>query len=179
MEVFRIIRQYQDIEHLYESFPDRKIFVMDLPADTEINSPQTAEEAMKQKNIFLTEWGEDILYKTEFSQGTENYSLVQFTVGQLGFPNGGATTEEIYKKAEDLGLELCPAEVGPRLRLQYGGGDLKLIAMKQIVGRDGGPYVFGLSRYGDQLVLYGYGARPADGWGGGSRFVFRFRKLGA
>nr|WP_312886287.1 hypothetical protein [Bacillus sp. NTK034] len=39
-------------------------------------------------------------------------------VGDLGFPDG-ATTAQIFKKAEDLGLGLCPLELGPYLRVEY------------------------------------------------------------
>ena len=58
---------------------------------------------------------------------------------QLGFPNG-ATLKEIYAKAKDLGLELCPAEVGPLLRLNYPdqpNGEYLRIAMETINDSDG------------------------------------------
>jgi len=100
---------------------------------------------------------------------------VRFTVEQLGFSNG-ATTDEIYKKAEELGLELCPAEVGPHLRLQYSGKEWMLIAMKQIAGRGGRPDVFDLCSAGVRLSLSGGGAGPAGRWRSGLEFVFRFRK---
>ena len=38
---------------------------------------------------------------------------------ELGLTDDTATITNIYKKALDLGLKLCPAEVGPQLRLQY------------------------------------------------------------
>ena len=184
IEVFQKIRQFSNITHLFESFPDRKIFMQTLETDPNINSPETAEKELKDKNIYLSDWGKDILHKTEFSSfdklGTgkekEEYELVRFSVEQLGFRDG-ATTDEIYKKAEELGLELCPAEVGPQLRLKYPGKEWMLIAMKQISGRDGNPHVFDLHSYGDRLELYGYRAEPEDGWGADDSFVFRFRKL--
>jgi hypothetical protein len=38
----------------------------------------------------------------------------------LGFPAGvKATNEMIFEAAKKLGLGLCPAEIGPQLRLQY------------------------------------------------------------
>ena len=45
-----------------------------------------------------------MLDKTEYSKESKTYKLVQFTVEQLGFPQG-ATTEEIYAKAQELGLD--------------------------------------------------------------------------
>lgn len=174
MEIFQKIRNYPNIKHLYESFPDKKIFMQTLETDSKINSSESAEKALQAKNIYLSDWGKDIIYKTEFSKDSQKYELVRFTVGQLGFPNG-ATTDEIYKKAEDLGLELCPAEVGPHLRLQYPGKEWMLIAMKQIADRDGDPSVFDLIASGGQLVLRGYNAKPSYRWNSGNEFVFRFR----
>ena len=176
MDVFRKIRNYPNITHLYESFPDKKIFMRELETDPEINSPEKAEKAIKDKNIYLSNWGKDILEKTEFSQTKEKYDLVRFTVEQLGFPRG-ATTDEIYQKAQDLGLELCPAEVGPHLRLQYSGKEWMLIAMKQITDRDGYPCVFSLDSDSDELELVGGNARPDNRWHVNDQFVFRFRKL--
>jgi len=176
VDIFQTIRRYPNINHLYESFPDKKIFKMTLETDPGINSPQKAEEIIKQRNVYLSDWGSDILQKTKFSSKSEQYDLVRFTVKDLGFPNG-ATTDEIYKKAQDLGLELCPAEVGPHLRLQYSGKEWMLIAMEQITDRDGDPGVFYLYQYGDQLALDGYYALPAYRWSDDSKFVFRFRKL--
>lgn len=176
MEIFQKIRKYPNIKHLCESFPDKKIFLQTLETNPDINSPELAEGALKGKNIYLSDWGKDLLYKTEFSQEKEKYDLVRFTVEQLGFSKG-ATTDEIYKKAEELGLELCPAQVGPHLRLQYPGREWMLIAMKRITDRDGFPNVFILSSDSVRLTLNGYNAYPDLLWYSGDEFVFRFRKL--
>lgn len=175
MEIFQKIRNYPNIKHIFESFPEKKIFMQTLETDPNINSPESAEEAMERKNIYRSDWGKDILYKTEFSKEAQKYELVRFTVGQLGFQNG-ATTDEIYKKAEDLGLELCPAEVGPHLRLQYPGKEWMLIAMKQITDRDDDPRMLDLDADGAQLVLLSSPAGPYFRWRADNEFVFRFRK---
>ena len=175
MGVFQKIKNYSSIEHLYESFPDKKIFLQTLETDPAINSPQKAEQALKYKNVYLTDWGKDILEKTEFSQEKEKYDLVRFTVEQLGFPNG-ATTDQIYQKAQELGLELCPAEVGPQLRLKYLGEEWFVIAMKQITDRIGYPDVFILDSNSGELELDGDYARPDSKWHSDNRFVFFFRK---
>ena len=46
------------------------------------------------------------------------FRTVELTVSDLGFPDG-ATTAQDFKKASQLGLELCPLELGPYLRLEY------------------------------------------------------------
>jgi len=81
MEIFQKIRNYPNIKHLFESFPDKKIFMQTLETDPNINSPESAEEAMERKNIYCSNWGKDILCKTEFSKKSQKYELVRFTVG--------------------------------------------------------------------------------------------------
>jgi len=173
--VLKTVRNYPHISHLYESFPDKKIFFQTLDTDPTIQTPTQAEAKLKEKAIYLSDYGKDLLYKTEFSASKESYQLVRFTVGELGFPNG-ATTDEVYAKAKTLGLDLCPAEVGPQLRLSYSGGEWMFIAMKQILVRGGRPHVFYLYSGDDGLRLYGDYAEPAYRWGAGGSFVFCLRK---
>jgi hypothetical protein len=45
--------------------------------------------------------------------------LVVLAVSELGFEEDGVSLADIYARARQLGFELCPAEVGPQLRLQY------------------------------------------------------------
>ncbi len=175
VDIFQVIKNYPNITHLYESFPDKKIFMQTLETDPNINSPAKAQKALEDKNIWLSDWGKDILEKTEFSQTPEVYNLVRFTVEQLGLKQG-ATTDEIYKRARELALEQCPAEVGPHLRLKYTGREWFRIAMKQITDRNGYPSVFNLNSFDAELTLNGYGAKPGNGWRADSKFVFRFRK---
>jgi len=190
--VLQTIKQFPSIKHLYESFPEKKIFKQSLETDPNINSPEKAEKAMIAKNLYLSDRGKDILYKTEFSHEEKTYELARFTVEQLGFPKG-ATIAEIIGTENDrdengnhapftsgamtkLGLELCPAEVGPHLRLQYSGGEWMLIAMKQITGYGGAPDVFRLARNGERLGLDADNARRVRRWSPGGEFVFCFRK---
>ena len=176
VNVFKTIKDYPNIQHFYESFPDKKIFMQTLKTDENIDSPQSAEGALEGKNIYLSDWVKDILSKTKFSSTSQNYDLVRFSVGQLGLKNG-ATTEEIFRKAEEMGLEPCPAEVGPQLRLQYEGKEYFWIAMEPIIGRIGYPFLFSLDSYGSRLKLNTFSARPTDRWNPGCKFVFRRRKL--
>ncbi|MFW0837446.1 MAG: hypothetical protein ACKKL5_00390 [Candidatus Komeilibacteria bacterium] len=171
---FQVIKNHPNIIYFYESFPDKKIFMQTLETDPSIDSPDTAKQSLKDKNIYLSDWGKDILEKTEFSKEKQEYDLVRFTVEQLGFPNG-ATTDEIYNKAQELGLELCPAEIGPQLRLQSTSKEWMLIAMKQIIDRDGAPKLFDLNDYGVQLALVSNDAGSDDRWDSDGRFVFHYR----
>ncbi len=174
-ETHRIIQSHlSHIDHLYTQFPEEKIFTYTLETDPKINTPLKAEEALQRKNIFLGDWGQDILSKTKFSQESKQYELVQFTVAELGFPSG-ATTRKIFDKAKSSGLELCPAEVGPQLRLKYPGTDWKVIAMEPVADRGGDLRVFSLGVGVDGLELYAAYARPGDWWDSYCQLVFLSR----
>ena len=71
-----------------------------------------------------------------------------------------------------MGLKLCPAEVGPQLRLSYPGKDWKYIAMEQIPDRGGDPDVFHLDSGSGKLKLRGLDARPSCRWNADYRWVF-------
>jgi len=77
-------------------------------------------QKMKQESICMNEYGERLLSDDRFTVSSKKYSLhtIELTVKSLGFPNG-ATTDELYKRASELGLELCPLETAPFLRLAY------------------------------------------------------------
>ena len=100
---------------------------------------------MEAQNIKISNYAQDMLNNPDFKTqpNIENLNLVRLTVKDLGFSNY-ATTEQIYQRADELGLDLCPVEVGPHLRLSYSGIDWMFIAMKQISDRDGSARVFDL-----------------------------------
>lgn len=168
------IKVCANIRHLYEQFPEKKIFMMTLETDPHINSPEKAEKALRLKNIRISDYGKDILYKTNFSKEKQTYSLVQFTAAELGFSQR-TTINEIYKRAEELGLELCSAEVGPLLRLQYEGRDSKLIAMNQLTDFVHTPRVFYLGENGGLLELSAHETAYRQ-FDSSTPFVFRLRK---
>ncbi len=85
-------------------------------------------------------WADDILKRIELAKEPSELELIVIYVAELGFSNG-ATTEKIYEKAISVGLRLCPAEVGPQLRLQYvdqPNGEWLVVAMDPITDSDGG-----------------------------------------
>ena len=100
------------------------------------------------------------------------------SVDELGFKDG-ATRQRIYGRANELGLDLCPAEVGPQLRLQYKDQpeeERLIVAMNPIAGSGGALEMFIVWRDASGLWLgcgYDY---PGDIWFAGLRFVFARRK---
>lgn len=131
---------------------------------------------LKAKSIQISYFAQDLLGKTEFQKKEELVELTIVKVSDLGISQKYPTTEQIYKKAEELGLELCPSEVGPALRLASKSKEWIYVGMKQIADSNGRPHVFSLVRGGDGLWLYDGWAEPGDEWNPGDQFVFRLRK---
>lgn|SRR5690606_15246540 len=77
-------------------------------------------QKLQQSSISLNQYGEKLLYDDRFTTTETAYSveIVELSVRDLGFPNG-ATLPEIFRQANELGLQLCPPELGPYLRLEY------------------------------------------------------------
>jgi len=173
------LAQIYNIEHIYTSFPEGNIRRMQVEIGGK--TKQELAEEMKKQGIKTSSYAQDMLNNKDFNvlENQEKASLVRLKVSDLGFESG-ATTQEIYQRAEEFGLELCPAEVGPQLRLQYTNqpmGEWISIGMKQIAGRDGYPDVFDLRRNADGLWLYGDLAEPDGRWSSDGGFVFRLRKF--
>jgi hypothetical protein len=149
---------------------------------TGLKTADDFRKAIKEAGMKLGDWANGILGQPAFTAANveTEVDLVNVSAGELGFPHGAAR-RDIIAKALELGLQLCPAEVGPQLRLQYPDqprGEWLIIAMQPITDSDGDPSVFdvGLDSGGRWLDgVYGY---PGRVWGGGSRFVFvRPRRL--
>jgi hypothetical protein len=164
-----------NIENIFTSFPEGKIQKYDIEIGGKTKDQLKAE--LETKNIYRSSYANDLLDSKDFEtlSTPEHADLIRLTVGDLGFDRG-ATTDEIYQRAEEYGLELCPAEVGPQLRLSYTGNEYMWIAMKQITDRDGVPGVFFLDEDDGGLRLGASRARPDYGWRAGDRMVFRRRK---
>jgi hypothetical protein len=136
--------------------------------------------ALKDNGDRIGNWGNDILGKLAFtvSDTETEVNLVVTSVAELGFKDG-ATRADIYKRAVELGLELCSPEVGPQLRLQYKDqprGEWLIIGMEPISDSGGYLDVFVVEHVVDGRWLRGDYGGPDDFWGGSSRFVFVSRK---
>jgi hypothetical protein len=152
-----------------------------LKLGTGLKTAADFRKALKTADCNIGEWGNNILGQPAFTVADKEteVELVIASGTDLGF-KGSATRADIYKRAQELGLDLCPNEVGPQLRLQYTdqpNGEWLLIAMEPITGSDGDLVVFRVSRDddGEQWLLGRYG-RPDIVWLAGNRWVFLRRK---
>ncbi len=116
------------------------------------------ETLNENKKFFVIKRAKDILEDSAFTVASKEseVDLVIVTVAELGFLQN-ATSYKIYKRAkQSLGLELCPAEVGPQLRLQYENqpiGESILVAMEPIADSHGYLRVFEVENPSDFIGL--------------------------
>jgi len=134
--------------------------------------------ALKKGKNRISNWGNDILGKPAFtaSETEMDVDLVNVSVADLdlGFKDG-AYRRDIIAKALELGLQLCPAEVGPQLRLQYADqpkGEWLVIGMEPITDSGGHLNVFGVAHDRGGRWLYGSNGYPDPFWDADDRFVF-------
>ena len=167
------------LEHVYTSFPEKKIRRENVEVGGK--SAEQLISEMEAAGIKLSSYARSMLLnKAEFipTKDPEEMTLIRLTVGDLGFKTS-ATTTQIFERAEELGLELCPPDTGPNYRLKYRNqplGEYFRIGMKPITVSDGDPNVFGLNHYDDGLWLRSGWARPGRAWYPDDEFVFRLRK---
>ena len=147
---------------------------------TGLKTADDFRNALKREGMKVDDRADDLLGQKAFtaSESEKVADLVVVSLAELGFKNR-AKREDIYKRAQELGLDLCPAEVGPQLRLQYKDqpkGEWLLIAMEPITDSAGDLHVFDVERGGHDLWLrsdYGF---PEFFWIGNYRWVFLRRK---
>lgn len=133
-------------------------------------------KAIEEKKMRIGYCADDILGKPAFSVATEEMELdlVVVSVKELTGKDE-APLIEIYARAKERGLGLCPNEVGPSLRLQYAdqpNGEWLIIGMEPIADSDGYLELFYLEHSDDGLWLYTRYGRPGSVWRGCYRFVF-------
>ncbi|MDW0118557.1 helicase [Sporosarcina thermotolerans] len=147
---------------------------------------------LQQQSISLNEYAERLFSNDKFTTSKTKYNLktVELTIRNLGFPEG-ATMPQIFNRAEELGLDLCPLEVGPHLRLAYlnqpegSTGNLPrgqapsgsiTIASEIISEDDDFPKGFYLRKINGVLWLRGYIAEDLHVWKTEDHFIFCQRK---
>ncbi len=178
--LFKDIFQLPNLEHIYTSFPEGKTKQRTIELGGKSKEDLILE--LEKAKINISDYARRMMENKDFLtfKKSEQIDLVRLKVGDLGVPKQYPTTDEIYKRAEELGLELCPPETGPQYRLQYTDqplGEWLRIGMKQITSSDGNPHVFCLVRDVGGLWLYDGWVTSAHKWNPDVEIVFRLRKL--
>lgn len=167
----------ENLEHIYTSFPDKKIHRESVWVGGKSVKQLISE--MKTAGIKTPNLTKLMLKNGEFVPGKnpEKVTLIHLTVVDLGFKSS-ATTDQIYERAQILGLELCPADTGPSYRLKYHNQpmDKQIYMGMKPIPILGLPRIFRLERRDDDgLWLSNDWTAPNYKWSSDSKFVFRFR----
>jgi len=133
-------------------------------------------DIFSDRRMKIEHWAKNLLSKTAFTVADKEteVDLVSVATFELGFKTF-ISREEIYKRAEELGLELCPAEVGPQLALQYEGqfeGEWIMIAMEPLASPDGTSEIFSVRCENSKLMLCAYDSKPDKEWHSEQQWVF-------
>ena len=113
--------------------------------------------------VISLSWGYDALDKADCTQEEIEIDLVVMSAKELGFVKG-APYRAILARCVQVGLELCPAEVGPALRLAYGDqprGEQLRIATKEVTNSAGHHDIFAVTNERGVLCLT-HGADSID-----------------
>ena len=135
-------------------------------------TPEAYEQALESKDR-ISDYARQILKKISVSQTEIELDLVAVAPADLGLKN--PTYQQICDRAIGLGLEKCPREVGPALRLNYPDqpyGEWLLVAMEPEADSGGRLHVFGVGDGDDGLWLRTGWFSPRYAWSGGGQFVF-------
>lgn len=174
------------LEQIYTSFPERRI----LQHRIEIGgrSEPELETALDEMGC-NTEEGRYMMQRSEFktTSAPEPIDLVRLQVKDLFNDQEDHTKDEIYQKAKELGLDICPAEVGPHFRLSYTNQPERewiLIAMEPILNSEDKLSIFSVQNSfkanfepGYQMKLsYSYYAESDLPSPPHTKFIFRLRK---
>ena len=139
--------------------------------------------ALDMAKIKIGDSADEILGRPAFPYaGTKTrVELAVLSAADLGVELDQVSLAEVYRRARQAGLELCPAEVGPQLRLDYRNqplGEALDIAMEPVATYGGEPTILTLANWGTGLLLIGRDGRPESTLFRKSRFVFALPSKG-
>ena len=143
---------------------------------TGLRTADDFRRALKDGGFRIEKWANGILSKPGFTAATEETEkdLVNVSIAELGFTDG-VHCRDIYSRAQELGLNLCPAEVGPQLRLQHNDqpkGEWLIVAMEPIADSDCFLHVFSVEHDTYGFWLNNRPGNPISLWDSNFRWVF-------
>lgn len=116
--IFELIQIY-NIENVYTDFPFGRVALG--TAETGGKSGKALLAQLKEKKgLLVTKDMENLMNSLGFMVNgkKEMRKTVELSVKSLGFEKD-ASTEEIWSRAKELGLDFCPPDLGPNVRLDY------------------------------------------------------------
>lgn len=139
-------------------------------------SKKDLTKKLKSNNILTNTYGDILFSSSNFYTSEQVFSknTIELSLLDLGFIKK-PVSEQIFKKAKSLGLDLCALELASYLRLQYTElplGQIITIASKKINENEEFPSGFYVINREDGLWIRGYRAFPDYEWSLDSRFIF-------
>jgi len=132
----------KSIEHIYTVFPEGKIRQERLTIGGE--TALELRTKLLKRGVQTSVDVEKMMFSRGFVplESVRTVDIVRLRVSDLGFNNWEnsnrvVTSSDLFKRAQEIGLEPCPAEVGIYYRLFYMGqplDEIVCIGMKPIVG---------------------------------------------
>jgi hypothetical protein len=134
-------------------------------------------DALDLARVKIGDSADEILGRPAFpyARTRTDVELAVLSAADLGVESDQSSLAEVYQRAREAGLELCPAEVGPQLRSDYRNqplGEALDIAMEPVATYSGDPTILTLVNWGTGLLLIGRDGRPESMVFRKSRFVF-------
>jgi hypothetical protein len=134
-------------------------------------------DALDIAKIKIGDSADEILGRPAFpyARTKAGVELAVLSAADLGVESDHTSLAEVYQRARQAGLELCPAEVGPQLRLDYRNqplGEALDIAMEPVATYRGEPTILTLVNWGTGLMLIGRDGRSESMVFRKYRFVF-------
>ncbi len=119
---------------------------------------------LAKHHVQLNDYARALFASAEFATSTtaRDVRLIQVSLPEIDLPNGGVY-RDILARASHVGLEPCPLEVGPHLRLRTLDqleGPYLTVASPEPGPDSRAPNGFYLRRHADGLWLRGYTATP-------------------
>jgi hypothetical protein len=160
---------------MVSAFPVFKTLTLGLQKDH-----KSYRGALKAGGCNTGEYVDEIIENAPIARVLTEVHLVAVTTADLGF-TAAARRDAIYARALERGLEICPAEIGPALRLAYRpaqpGKEMLNIAMQPVAVRSNylGMLYLQNSDTGDPW-LDSYDGASNWAWGSDCRWVFVTRQ---
>lgn len=187
-----IFVKFDGIQSIYTSFPEERIVKEKVTVGAKDRNELLTD--MENQKIWISLTAKEMIESPGFmpqtdrfggliqlfrgeSKSSEVLDVVRLKVSDLGFTSS-PTTDQIFAKAMECGLVLCPAEVGPQYRLQYidqPQGDWIHIGMEPLVVPDTSSCIFRLTNY-EGLGLTEHWTWPDSRWDLDVPFLFAIRK---
>ncbi len=166
-----------DITEFFKPLPKSNIFPIwrTVHLVPEADPRITFATAIEMAGMKVSDLARDLLAQPSFTVTTEE-TEVRLCCAMVKELTGHdqATTAEILDAIRRVG-ELCPAEVGPQLRVQYADqpmGEYLLVGMEPVTDSDGYLRVFSVAHESDGQWLRGNDGNADNVWDGDLQWVF-------